>query len=162
LRTSAKSASALAPLRSPITRDPFTLLRGIDRRTAAGRRLSDVITGLVSDFGNASPDKIRELASLKIALEAAQSALVAGDTGARHHLIQLGNLVAKREKELRAHRVNPSVVNKKASPSVNTPTEPAKPRSRLSAMLDSAAATPTPSLQSIIAEYADAKGEAKP
>jgi len=76
--------------------------RGVDGRSERGRRWRDIIDSLIAAYGAAEPDKLRELATLKLSLEATQAAVINGDVLRSEDLVRLANLISRREKELRA------------------------------------------------------------
>ncbi len=86
-------------LRSVMTNKPFAMA-GVSGSSAVGRRYRDVVDALITEFGDADFDRIRELATLKVTREATQAAALKGDAEACETLIRLGNLIARREKEL--------------------------------------------------------------
>jgi hypothetical protein len=88
-------------LRSGLTNDPRRLA-GVDMRSAGGRRYRDLVDQLVSQFGEANLEAVRELAGLRFSLEQCQASVVNGDVRAREDLVRLLNLIGRREKELRA------------------------------------------------------------
>jgi hypothetical protein len=88
-------------LRSGTTNDPHRLV-GVDMRSAGGRRYRDLVDHLVSQFGDANLEAVRELAGLRFTLEQCQASVVNGDARAREDLVRLLNLIGRREKELRA------------------------------------------------------------
>ncbi len=113
----------LSKRRSRLTNNPHKL-DGVDMRTQRGRRYRDIVDALVAEFGADNPVALRELAGLKFTLEQTQAAVVAGDQRAREDLVRISNLVARRERELRASKRQARDLG---------------PRSRLDAMLDGAA-----------------------
>lgn len=88
-------------LRSGLTNDPRRLA-GVDMRSAGGRRYRDLVDQLVSRFGDANLEAVRELAGLRFSLEQCQASVVNGDARAREDLVRLLNLIGRREKELGA------------------------------------------------------------
>jgi hypothetical protein len=66
------------------------------------RRWRDLLDGLIAAYGPGEPDKLRELAALKLSLEATQAAVINGDVLRSEDLVRLANLISRREKELRA------------------------------------------------------------
>ena len=75
---------------------------GLDGRSERGRRWRDVLEALIAEYGTSDPEKLRTLAALKLSLEATESAVVAGDILRSEDLVRLGNLISRRERELRA------------------------------------------------------------
>ena len=90
-------------LRSGATNDPRRLA-GVDMRSAGGRRYRDLVDQLVSRFGGANLEAVRELAGLRFSLEQCQASVVNGDAHAREDLVRLFNLIGRREKVLRDAR----------------------------------------------------------
>ncbi len=88
-------------LRSVLTNNPHRL-EGVDMRTGRGRRYRDIVDALIVEFGDSNPVGLRELAGLKFSLEETQNSVVNGERGAREDLVRLSNLVARREREMRA------------------------------------------------------------
>jgi hypothetical protein len=87
-------------LRSVATNGPCRLA-GVDMRRAAGRRYLNLVDQLVSQFGDANLEAVRELAGLRFSLEQCQARVVNGDARAREDLVRLFNLIGRREKVLR-------------------------------------------------------------
>src|SRR5208283_1389381 len=83
-------------VRSAITNNLY-LLAGVDGRSATGRRFRDIVEVLISEYGDADRDRIRELASLKVTRETTQAAAVKGDAKACEDLVRLSNLIGRRE-----------------------------------------------------------------
>jgi hypothetical protein len=103
----APKPSELTPKqRSELGNDPYRL-RGIDRRSRAGRRFAEIVETLIGEFGPGDPDKLRELAGLRFSLEERQVAVMSGKSRAADDMVRLSNIVAKREKELRQARRGP-------------------------------------------------------
>ncbi len=73
-------------------------------RSAGGRRYRDLVDQLVSQFGDANLEAVRELAGLRFSLEQCQASAVNGDAHAREDLVRLFNLIGRREKVLRDAR----------------------------------------------------------
>lgn len=101
--------SVTAALGPPAGRSRFTnnIRRtpdGVHGKSARGRRYLDVLDGLILEFGLGDADRLRELATLRLSLEATQAAVVAGDILRSEDLVRLANLISRREKELRARR----------------------------------------------------------
>ena len=99
--------SALSVERHPMGRSRITnRVRssplGVDGRSERARRWRDVLDALITAYGTAEPDKLRELATLKLSLEATQAAVISGDVLRSEDLVRVANLVSRREKELRA------------------------------------------------------------
>ena len=86
--------------RSRITNKVRSSPLGVDGRSERGRRWRDLLDGLIAAYGPAEPDKLRELAALKLSLEATQAAVVCGDVLRSEDLVRLGNLISRREREL--------------------------------------------------------------
>jgi hypothetical protein len=59
--------------RSRITNKVRASPLGLDGRSERGRRWRDIIDGLIREYGPSEVDKLRELATLKLSLEATQS-----------------------------------------------------------------------------------------
>jgi hypothetical protein len=84
--------------RAGVTNDPRRLNAGMDLRTHAGRRFSDIYDLLAVEFGpGADPEKLRELTMLKYELEKAQAA----GTATLEDTVRVFNLAARKAKELR-------------------------------------------------------------
>jgi len=60
------------------------------------------LDGLIAAVGPGEPDKLRELATMKLSLEATQAAVINGDLLRSEDLVRLANVISKRERELRA------------------------------------------------------------
>jgi len=75
---------------------------GVDGRSERARRWRDVIDALIAAYGASEPDKLRELATLKLSFEATQAAVINGDVLRSEDLVRLANLISRRERELRA------------------------------------------------------------
>jgi hypothetical protein len=88
----------------PLVGDPRRL-DGVDMRTKAGQRYSEIVEALVAEFGSANKIALRELAGLRYTLEQTQASIVAGDVRARSDLVRISNLIARRERELRESNV---------------------------------------------------------
>jgi hypothetical protein len=71
-------------------------------RTSDGRRHSRIADGLIRDFGQVDPVRLRELAGLKFTAEKTQAAFVGGDMRARADLIRLRTIIAQIEADLRS------------------------------------------------------------
>jgi hypothetical protein len=76
----APSAEPARQLRSRRTNDPFS---GLSRNTAAGRRVADLLRGLLRDMGNPADVVLQanalRAAELMVGAEIARSKLLAGD-----------------------------------------------------------------------------------
>jgi hypothetical protein len=88
--------------RSRITNNVRESLVGVDGRSERARRYRDLLEGLIVEFGPGEPDKLRALAAMKLSLEATQAAVINGDVLRSEDLVRLANVIAKRERELRA------------------------------------------------------------
>jgi hypothetical protein len=75
---------------------------GLNGNTERGRRWRDLLELAIGEFGEGYPDKLREIATLKFSLEAAQAEVFAGDIAQSESVVRLSNLISRREKELRA------------------------------------------------------------
>jgi hypothetical protein len=73
---------------------------GVDGRSERGRRWRDLLEGLIAEYGTADPEKLREVAALRLSLEATQAAVVRGDIRRSEDLVRLANLISRREREL--------------------------------------------------------------
>ncbi len=89
-------------LRAKVTNNFRLSPAGVDARSERGRRWRDLLEGLIAKYGTADPEKLREVATLRLSLEATQAAVIAGDILRSEDLVRLGNLISRREKELRA------------------------------------------------------------
>jgi hypothetical protein len=96
--TGERSPSMRAKLTNNFRKSPA----GVDGRSERGRRWRDVLEGLVATYGPGEPDKLRELAAMKLSLEATQAAVVRGDVLRAEDLVRLANVISRREKELGA------------------------------------------------------------
>lgn len=100
--------SAVIAVRSPKARARMTnnlrALRGVDGRSAEGKRYRDLLDSIILEYGDVDPIRIRALAGLRYTLEKTQTAVVNGDARAREDLVQIANLIDRRERELRAKR----------------------------------------------------------
>jgi len=88
--------------RSRITNKVRSSPLGVDGRSERGRRWRDLLDGLIAAVGPGEPDKLRELATMKLSLEATQAAVINGDLLRSEDLVRLANVISKRERELRA------------------------------------------------------------
>jgi hypothetical protein len=88
--------------RSRITNKVRASPLGLDGRSERGRRWRDIIDGLIREYGPSEVDKLRELATLKLSLEATQAAVINGDILRSEDLIRLANAIGRCEKPLRA------------------------------------------------------------
>jgi hypothetical protein len=86
--------------RSARFNDPF-VLTGADQRSAQARRFREHVESLISEFGEAEPDRIREIAMLKFAIEREQETLVADVTRSAETLLRLSNSCERKEHRLR-------------------------------------------------------------
>jgi hypothetical protein len=75
---------------------------GLNGNTERGRRWRDLLELAIAEFGEGYPDKLREIATLKFSLEAAQAEVFAGDIAQSENVVRLSNLISRREKEMRA------------------------------------------------------------
>jgi hypothetical protein len=105
-------------VRSRVTNNLRGSLAGVDGRSERGRRWRDILEALIAEYGTADPERLREVAALRLSLEATQVAVVNGDVLRSEDLVRLANLISRREKELRAKRRQ-------------TPAQPASFRARL-------------------------------
>jgi hypothetical protein len=85
--------------RSARSNDPF-VLTGADQRSAQARRFRDIIEGLISEFGDAEPNRLREIGMLKFAIEREQEAIVADVTRSAETLLRLSNSCERKEHRL--------------------------------------------------------------
>jgi hypothetical protein len=93
--------AARSPLqRARVTNDPYRL-PGVDGRSPAGRRYRDIVYAIIAKFGDGDSESIRELAMLKLTLEATQAAAVSGDSKARTDIVRLLRMIEKKEAALR-------------------------------------------------------------
>ena len=90
-------------LRSRLTNDA-SLLPGVDRRTAAGRRYQDIVASVAREFPGAEAVALRELASLKFTLEREQGAVVSGEQPSLEGIVRLTHAIERKERTLRAFR----------------------------------------------------------
>jgi hypothetical protein len=86
--------------RARITNRVLECPPGIDGRSERGRRWKDLLNALIVSYGQDEPDRLRELATLKLSYEATQAAVVTGDVLRSEDVVRLGNLVSRREREL--------------------------------------------------------------
>ena len=97
----AAAGNRSAMLRSKLTNDP-TLLPGVDRRSASGRRYVDIVAAVAAEFGPGNnPVALRELAALRFTLEREQGAIVSGDQRSLEDLVRLTNAIERKERALR-------------------------------------------------------------
>ncbi len=93
--------TGLKKRRSILTNDPRRL-PGADMRSSAARRFKDIVEAMLVEFGaEADTSRVRELASLKLTLEATQAAVLGGDQAQCDELVRLSNIIARRERDLR-------------------------------------------------------------
>jgi hypothetical protein len=89
-------------LRNGATNNPRRIA-GVDGRTSNARRFADILTQLSVEYLDVDPVALREIAGLKLTAEICQAAAIDGsDRQARSDLVRVSNLIARREKELRA------------------------------------------------------------
>ena len=105
LQAAATADARLNRRRSVLTNDPRRL-PGVDMRSHHGRRFRDIVEVLLAEFGNVDTARLREVASLKFTLEMTQSAVLSGDASKADDLVRISNLIARKERELRA-RIRP-------------------------------------------------------
>ena len=83
--------------RASSTNDPRRLRLDVDMRSVDGRRFADIFDGLVgSEFAEADPARIRDIAVLRFA---AEKALAVGNF---EDVVRLHNTIERRESRLRA------------------------------------------------------------
>ena len=82
--------------RSVISNDPRRLSAAVDMRSPDGRLFADCFDQLATEFPDASPLKLREIAVLKFSAEKAVAC------GAYEELVRLNNLTMRKEASLRA------------------------------------------------------------
>src|SRR5271166_1347942 len=85
-------------VRSKVTNNLRKSLAGVDGRSERGRRWRDLLEGLIAEYGTADPEKLREVAALRLSLEATQAAVVNGDILRSEDLVRLANLISRRAK----------------------------------------------------------------
>ena len=88
--------------RSRITNKVRSSPLGLDGRSERGRRWRDLLDQALAAYGASEPDKLRELATLKLSLEATQAAVINGDILRSEDLIRLANAISRIEKVLGA------------------------------------------------------------
>ena len=88
--------------RSRITNRICSSPLGLDGRSERGRRWRDLLDQALATYGSSEPDKLRELATLKLSLEATQAAVINGDILRSEDLIRLANAISRIEKVLGA------------------------------------------------------------
>ena len=88
--------------RSRITNKVRSSPLGLDGRSERGRRWRDLLDGALAAYGGEEPDKLRELATLKLSLEATQAAVINGDILRSEDLIRIANAIGRIEKVLKA------------------------------------------------------------
>jgi hypothetical protein len=91
-----------ANIRARITNRLRESTAGLDGRSERGRRWRDVLEALIAEYGADEPDRLRALATLRLSLEATETAVINGDVLRSEDLVRLTNLISRREKELRA------------------------------------------------------------
>jgi hypothetical protein len=78
---------------------------GLDMRTRRARRLKEILSGLIAEFGAANPHSLRELASYRLELDAAVEAnLLINKPVTREDAVRMSNVAARIERQLRANR----------------------------------------------------------
>ena len=88
--------------RSRVSNHPRIFPGAGDQRTRDARRFRDIVDQLLGEFGDFDLERIRELALLKFRLERQTDASL-------EDVVRLGNLIARRERELRdAKRAKPN------------------------------------------------------
>jgi hypothetical protein len=84
------------PKRYVPLRDPRRLNRDADMRSPDGQRFAAIFDTLVLEFGDAGPDRIRDIAVLRFAAEKAL------DVGNFEDVVRLHNTIERKESRLRA------------------------------------------------------------
>ncbi len=78
---------------------------GLDMRTHRARRLKEILSDLIAEFGEASPHALRELAGYRLALDAAvETKVLVNKPLSREDAVRMSNCIARIERELRANR----------------------------------------------------------
>jgi hypothetical protein len=95
------AASAAVGVRHPASRagstnEPRRLRADVDMRSVDGRRFADIFDGLVQEFADADPARIRDIAVLRFAAEKALS------VGNFEDVVRLHNTIERKESRLRA------------------------------------------------------------
>ena len=75
---------------------------GLDGNSKRGRRWRDFLEAAIGEYETDYPDKVREIAMLRLGLEDAQTEVFAGDISQSENVVRISNLISRREKELRA------------------------------------------------------------
>ena len=81
--------------RASSTNDPRRLRLDVDMRSVDGRRFADIFDGLVQEFADADPARIRDIAILRFA---AEKALAVGNF---EDVVRLHNTIERKELRLR-------------------------------------------------------------
>jgi hypothetical protein len=76
-------------------------LSSIDMRSRAGKRFSQILAAVRSEFGDADPIRLAEVARLRMIAEGAQQAALAGKLPL-DRLVRISNLVVRSERQLTA------------------------------------------------------------
>jgi hypothetical protein len=91
--------------RRPRPADDPSRLPGLDARTAAGKRFTQIAGSIIADYPGADIARVRELALLRLSIELRQGRLLSSDDPSQSdQLIRLSNLAARRERDLRLRR----------------------------------------------------------
>lgn len=101
--SAAATGVGLKKRRSALTNDPRRL-PGISMKSQPGRRFRDIVEALIVEFGDVDTARLREVATLRLTLEMAQSAAISGDAAAADNIVRLSHLIERKEKVLRARR----------------------------------------------------------
>jgi hypothetical protein len=82
---------------------------GVDMKSGNGRRFADIMTVLAGQYPGADATALREISSLRVALEMTTDALLGCDKRARTDRVRLSNLLSRRERKLQASLAKPKV-----------------------------------------------------
>ncbi len=87
-------------------RRPLGIYRfdGVDMRSRNGRRLKEILSALIGEFGADNLNSLRELALHRLALENSQADAVNGKRIAKEDSVRLSNVILRLEKALQVGR----------------------------------------------------------
>jgi hypothetical protein len=77
-----------------------SLILGVDGRSSASRRYADVLAALSIEHPDADITRLREITSIKVAIELTTADVLSGERPARADLVRLSNLLTRRERGL--------------------------------------------------------------
>jgi hypothetical protein len=77
-------------------------IAGLDMRTRQGRRFRQILRAVIAEFGDGDPVRAGEIARLRLIIEKAQTAVIAGDRRVgEEDLVRFSNVRARLEREMR-------------------------------------------------------------